>query len=285
MMRRFKENGLVIVNLAPQTCHCNKKKLRIMGFTFTFAMIATVFSKTSTVTAFSKNSRFFTFRPSSQSISKNNYFFDCLPMASITASQKRKFSLLASKNEKLVDADRIWDLVGLRKEVSRLTVRCHKKTGKANERLRRAQEEVDRLTSDESVTIEELEKCPNLDEIEAQVEALRSRLQQLNELDVMLTTVKGKKSVLPEHIVMLTSSLEVDDKPPQRQPRGPKKQKGPKNMTAFRLPYRRFYTINKTEIRVSVIWWKLVLFNLRCQNIIIMMLCSFSLSNGILMAL
>jgi len=154
-------------------------------------------------------------------------------------------------DEVIADIGRTWDLGGLRKEVSRLTVRCHKKTGKANERLRKAQEEVDRLTSDDNVSMEELENCPNLDELEAQVEELRTRLTQLNQLEVLLADVKGKKAVLPENIAKLAISLEVNDEPPQRQPRGPKKQKGPKVMNAFRLPYRRFYTVNKTEIRVG----------------------------------
>lgn len=56
---------------------------------------------------------------------------------------------------------------------------------------------------------------------------------------------------MPERIAELAISLEVKDEPPQRQPRGPKKEKGPKIMNAFRLPYRRFYTMNKTEIRVG----------------------------------
>ena len=157
-------------------------------------------------------------------------------------------------DDETIDIGRTWDLGGLRKEVSRLTVRCHKKTGKANERLRKAQEEVDRLTGDDDVTMERLEKCPNLDELEAQVEEIRSRLTQLNQLEVLLADIKGKKGVLPERIAKLAISLEVNDEPPQRQARGPKKEKGPTNMKAFRLPYRRFFTINKTEIRVSGIY-------------------------------
>lgn len=211
-----------------------------MIFTITFAMIASLFTKTGRIVAFSQSARLCVSRPLA------------LLATPITVSQKRTFSLFATTaDEELVDVDRIWDIGGIRKEVSRLSVRCHKKVGKANERLRKAQEEVDRLTSDESVTMEELEKCPNLDELEAQVEELRSRLLQLNQLEVLLADIKGKKKALPEEIVKLATSLEIDDKPPQKQPRGPKKQKGPKSMTAFRLPYRRFYTINKTEIRVG----------------------------------
>ena len=151
-----------------------------------------------------------------------------------------------------IDIDRTWNLGGLRKEVTRLTLRCHKKTGKANQRLQKAQDEVERLTGSDDVSMEELEKCPNLDELEAQVEELRTRLAQLNQLEELLADVKGKNVVLPEEIASLAIALEVNDEPPKRQERGPKKKKGPRVMNSFRLPYRRFYTANKTEIRVSV---------------------------------
>jgi len=161
------------------------------------------------------------------------------------------WATVEDEEEVAVDLDRTWNLGGLRKEVSRLTVRCHKKTGKANDRLRKAREEVERLTGSDDVTMEELEKCPNLDELEADVEGLKTRLTQLNQLEVLLADVKGKKVVLPEHIAKLALSLEVNDEPPKRPERGPKKKKGPRVMNSSRLPYRRFYTVNKTEIRVG----------------------------------
>ncbi|MGK3757882.1 MAG: hypothetical protein ACI8RD_010196 [Bacillariaceae sp.] len=151
----------------------------------------------------------------------------------------------------VIDVDRTWNVGGLRKEVSRLTVRCHKKVGKANQRLLKAQEEVDRLTGSEGVTMEELEKCPNVDEFEKELEELRSRLTQLNQLEVLLQDIKGKKTILPDHIATLAIKLEVQDETPTKPERGPKKEKGPTTMAAFRLPYRRFYTSDKTEIRVS----------------------------------
>ena len=143
-----------------------------------------------------------------------------------------------------------WNLGGLKKEVSRLTVRCHKKIGKANQRVQKANLEVDRLTSDPDVTMEELQQCPNVAGLEQDVVELQTRLQKLNQLEVLLQDIKGKNVELPEHIAELAVELQVQDEPPKREPRGPKKQKGPKNMTAFRLPYRRFYTVDKTEIRV-----------------------------------
>jgi hypothetical protein len=146
--------------------------------------------------------------------------------------------------------DSKWNVGGLKKEVSRLTVGCHKKIGKANQRLRKANEEVDRLTSDPDVSMEELEKCPNVEGMESDLEEWKARLTQLNKLEVLLQEVKGKNTVLPEHVAELALELEVSDETPQRQARAPKKEKGPRNMTAFRRPYRRFYTVNKTEIRV-----------------------------------
>lgn len=250
-MCHFYINGSAIKKSGPKKNKRINTKAQTV-FAITFAMIASALSKFGRVVAFSTNARSYAFRPSNLPIAKNYLSFDSSQVISSTSFRKRGLFVSAiDEDEELVDIDRTWDLGGLRKEVSRLTVRCHKKTGKANERLRKAQEEVDRLTSDDDVTMEELEKCPNLDELEAQVEELRTRLTNLNQLEVMLADIKGKKAVLPERIAKLAISLEVNDEPPQRQPRGPKKQKGPKNMNAFRLPYRRFYTSNKTEIRVS----------------------------------
>jgi hypothetical protein len=149
--------------------------------------------------------------------------------------------------------DRTWNLGGLRKEVSRLTIRCHKKIGKASQRLQKAQQEVDRLTLDPDVTMEELQNCPNMDELEADLTQLQARLKGLNQLEVLLQHVKGKTDVvLPEHVAQLAIDLAVEDAPPKQTEQGRQnKEKGPKEMKSFRLPYRRFYTENKTEIRVG----------------------------------
>ncbi len=212
-------------------------------------MLAAAVTKVGRVVAFSNARSFCVSRSLAISTPKQQLFrFDSSPV--VSCRTRGLFLSAMDDDEETADIGRTWDLGGLRKEVARLTVRCHKKTGKANERLRKAQEEVDRLTSDENVTMEELEKCPNLEELEAQVEELRDRLKQLNQLEVLLADVKGKQAVLPERLAKLAISLEVNDAPPAQQPRGPKKKKGPKNMNAFRLPYRRFYSVDKTEIRV-----------------------------------
>lgn len=149
------------------------------------------------------------------------------------------------------DIDRVWNLAALRKEVSRQAVRCHKKVGKAKQRSQMAQQELERLTSSDDVSLEELEASPNVAELAIQADELQCRLKQLNQLEVFLQDIKGKSVVLPEHIAVLAIELEINDHPPTPNERGSKKEKGPKKMESFRLPYRRFYTENKTEIRVS----------------------------------
>jgi hypothetical protein len=151
------------------------------------------------------------------------------------------------------DIDRTWNIGGLRKEISRLTVRCHKKISKTSQRFQNAQQEVDRLTASNDVTMEELEACPNLDEISTELKEMQDRLKKLNQLEVLLQDFKAKKAVLPEHIAQLAIELQVQDEPQTQPERGAKKQKGPKTMSSFRLPYRRYYTSNKTEIRVRMI--------------------------------
>jgi hypothetical protein len=147
-----------------------------------------------------------------------------------------------------------WNIGGLKKEVSRLTVRCHKKIGKANQRLTKANQEVDRLTSDPNVSMEELEACPNIDGLENDLGELRERLRKLNKLEVLIEDLKGKKVVLDDHIAEIAIKLRVNDESPVRQARPKKKEKGPRTMSPFRLPYRKYYTNNKTEIRVRLLW-------------------------------
>lgn len=168
----------------------------------------------------------------------------CFPLRS-------KSVLFTSVGESDDTTERKWNLNGLQKETSRLVVRCHKKVGKAMQRVTKANTEIDRLTSDPTLSLEGLEKCPNIEELQADLEALQARLLNLNRLEVQLAEMTGKNVELPQHVAELVLSLEVNDEPPMRESKVNKKQKGPRNMTSFRLPYRRYYTSNKTEIRVG----------------------------------
>jgi hypothetical protein len=156
-----------------------------------------------------------------------------------------------STSDKTIDSQ--WNVGGLRKEVTRLTMRAHKKIGKANQRLAKATAEVERLTSDPDVSMEELETCPDLEELQAGLTEIQDRLTNLNQLEVLLVDVKGKSVVLPEHVAELALELEVNDEPQTRAARPVKQEKGPRKMESFRVPYRRFYSESKTEIRVSTL--------------------------------
>lgn len=148
------------------------------------------------------------------------------------------------------DLDSEWNIPGLKKEAARLTLRCHKKIGKASERLKKAMEQVEEIRTDPNATLEELEACPNIKVLEDDLNELRKRLSQLNLLEEKLQSVKGKGStVLPSDIASLAVQLDVSDEPPKRQPQGKKKKKGPR-VEAPRKPYFRYFS-NDVEIRVG----------------------------------
>lgn len=148
-----------------------------------------------------------------------------------------------------------WDVSGLKSEVTRLQNRAIKKIGKASKRLDDAKTKVEELMTDPDASMEALEACPNVDALQAELDELRDRMKKLNELEEQLKEIKakkGKRVVLPEHVASLAIDLGVNDEPPKRAPRGPKKKKGPRaSEVAPRKPYRRYYSEDKTEIRVG----------------------------------
>lgn len=133
---------------------------------------------------------------------------------------------------------RTWNVGGLKKEVGRLILRCHKKVGKTNQRLQRLLD---------GGADSEIAEC------EQDLKSLQDRLGGLNELESLLVPLGNKKKVtLPEDIALLAAKLEVNDKPPPRPARGPGKAKGPRRMESVRKPYRRYYSSpDKIEIRVG----------------------------------
>ena len=147
--------------------------------------------------------------------------------------------------------DSEWNMNGLKKEVQRLIMRTHKKAGKAQERLNKGKQLAEELATDPDATLEDLEKCPNIQALEDDAQSLQERVAQLTELENQLAGIKKKCSVLPTETAQLALDLGVDDKPPARQPRGPPKAKGPKEKASARLPYRRYYSLDNIEIRVG----------------------------------
>lgn len=152
-------------------------------------------------------------------------------------------------NKKTVDS--AWDVSGLKKEVFRLIQRCHKKVGQSNQRLTKAKQTVENITSDPAASVEELEKCPDTDALQFELQQLQARLRKLNTLEESLTTIGNKKkTVLPKDIASLAIDLGVSDAPPSR-PSREKKEKGPRRDSPSRRPYRRYYSHDNIEIRVG----------------------------------
>lgn len=151
---------------------------------------------------------------------------------------------------KTVDSE--WNIVGLKKEVQRMILRHHKKIGKAHERLKKAKETVEELTTNPDVTLEELDQSPNVDSLELELKELQNRLEKLNDLESKMKDLKTVQMVLPLEVARLALELGVDDQPPQLLPvRNAPKPKGPKKMESYRLPYRRYFSLDNIEIRVG----------------------------------
>lgn len=144
-----------------------------------------------------------------------------------------------------------WNIPELKKEAARLTLRCMKKVGKTSTRLSKANDIVEELRTNPDTTQEELEACPDIATLENDLSEVKERLKKLNELEEKLQSMKkGKSVVLPEEIACIAIDLGVNDAPPKRPPRGPKKAKGPR-IESPRMPYFKYYSENKTEIRVG----------------------------------
>lgn len=171
-----------------------------------------------------------------------------------TLSKKFYLSAVDEDEEATIESGKTveseWNITGLKKETQRLVLRCHKKIGKAHQRLQNAKAEVDQLTKDSSASLRDLENCPDVDSLEWELQELQSRLGQLQTLEEHLKSIKKKSAILPEDMAKLAIDLGVNDEPP-KQDRGPGKGKGPRKMESNRKPYRRYYSFQNIEIRVG----------------------------------
>lgn len=153
-------------------------------------------------------------------------------------------------NEKTVDST--WNVTGLKKEVQRLILRCHKKIGKSSQRVSQAQMQLDQLMADKNASLSDLEKCPDVDALTVELDEFRARLHKLNVLEQALAAEKkGTHRTLSAEVVELVRELGVNDEPPVPQPRPLKKQKGPRVTESSRKPYRRYFSAQQVEIRVG----------------------------------
>jgi predicted ribosome quality control (RQC) complex YloA/Tae2 family protein len=137
-----------------------------------------------------------------------------------------------------------WNITEMKRQVSRHILRAHKKIGRASQRVSHGKTA--------TATAKEVEL--NSDAWTHDLNEQRNRLQALNQLETMLSTVKapsGTAVTLSSEIASLAVALQINDQPPLKVDRGMPKPKGPKKMISSRLPYRRYYSYNNIEIRVG----------------------------------
>jgi hypothetical protein len=150
-----------------------------------------------------------------------------------------------------------WNLPGLLKETNRCISRCYKKIDKVNARYTKVLQH-DGSNSSSTSTSTSAEEAIILEEMKY----LRKRLGDLHQLLEYLLQIHDSTTqqtiLLPEHIASLALQLEINDTPPSRPPKPNSTIKAaPENAlsnsgTGPRKPYRRYYTENNTEIRVSL---------------------------------
>jgi hypothetical protein len=92
-----------------------------------------------------------------------------------------KMTMVEKDGEKTLEST--WNVPELKKETSRLTLRCHKKIGKASQRLVNANEIVEELRTDPNATLEQLEACPDVKSLENDLDDLKQRLRKLMDLE------------------------------------------------------------------------------------------------------
>uniref|UniRef100_A0A7S1BVA7 NFACT RNA-binding domain-containing protein n=1 Tax=Corethron hystrix TaxID=216773 RepID=A0A7S1BVA7_9STRA len=165
---------------------------------------------------------------------------------------KTTFFASAESDDATNAAPKSLSVPGLKKETSRLLLRCQKKLIKANERrakaLHRWESSEEYLTCPDPSSLPLPEPVASVDETLA---PLQRRLSSLFDLESALAALPGKSPALPSDVLALIEALEVTDAPPVRPPPGPKKPKGPRASASVRLPYRRFYAESGVEIRVG----------------------------------
>jgi predicted ribosome quality control (RQC) complex YloA/Tae2 family protein len=187
-------------------------------------------------------------------IKKTHSFFAPKSITPTIAGVKRKFasasldrplSIERIKADKMTQAmNRIWDMKGLRGEVSRLHMRAVKKMEKVNERMIKATSS----SSDEQKGEEQ--KDVDSMRLQEELDALNQRLSILKELE---TSLKSIESVEDKNFVALVPTLvelEISDAPPSRQEKvAVKKQKAPQ--PAPRKPYFTYKSADNIEIFVG----------------------------------
>ena len=178
----------------------------------------------------------------------------------------------------------------LKKETQRLTLRTHKKIGKVSSRIRGVEQQYDTLRlaidntkggdDDEEKLLQQLEQAPDINIHKAELHELQSRLKKLNYLEEQYTklpllkkskelSISNVSNLDKDHeihtVIKYIIELDISDDESQKQKKieqdaknrrakamKKKEMDGSNDQGGPRLPYRRYFSEKKTEIRVSI---------------------------------
>ena len=209
---------------------------------------------------------------------------------SISRSQFTSQLFITIDDDKSAENRTTANIPQLKKEIARLTLRTHKKIDKASTRIRGAEEQynklrlaIDACPLDHGVDdklLQQLEQAPSVEVCKQELRDLQDRLQKLNWLEEQFNKppLKNKKELSFDEILNIAPNegaqviqyildLDIrDDYESQKQKkiemdannRRAKKEKSMKlkeqnvqqPKQGGRLPYRRYYSEQQTEIRV-----------------------------------
>ena len=179
----------------------------------------------------------------------------------------------------------------LKKETQRMTLRTHKKIGKVSTRIRDVEQQYDTLRlaidnakggddDEEEKLLQQLEQAPDINIHKAELHELQSRLKKLNYLEEQYTklpllkkskelSISNVSNLDKDHeihtVIKYIIELDISDDESQKQKKieqdaknrrakamKKKDMDGSNDQGGPRLPYRRYYSEKKTEIRVSI---------------------------------
>lgn len=180
-----------------------------------------------------------------------------------------------------------FDIPNIKKGTMRLILRTHKKIGNVSTRIRNAEEQYDKVrvamdarslddVLDEAL-LQRMEHTPNMEQYQQELSDLQARLQKLNWLEGQFNNpaLKSKRQLTMEEltklgpdgvrVVQYILELDIDDDESVRlrkieTDRTNKRAKAEKAVSmkdqcppqhGGRLPYRRYYSEQRTEIRVG----------------------------------
>lgn len=144
------------------------------------------------------------------------------------------------------------NLNGLRKEANRQYLRTVKKVGKASERVNKAKAEYDAFMALENPSLADLDKCPNPEEVEAELAGLKGRLSKLQKLETRLAAIRSDNDDDYGGTIAMALELGVSDVPPPPQRKGPGKKGKKKGFEPGpRMPYFVYQSCDHIELRVG----------------------------------